>query len=308
MRVNAYVLAGDPAWLEASIRSYYPVVDRIVVCYDAGSIGWSGQPIPVDACLDRARAVDPDRKVTLLPGSFYRVGSSPMENDTAQRRAALAEAGRGADWVLMLDTDEILPDAGAVVTTLRGVPPDRAAVEWPMRPFFNRMPDGRFLEVRTFARRPVSEYPGPIAVRPGTRLTYARAGDARPWRVDVRPRSYDRIDRRWRPVDAVVPAGQAVVHLSWVRSEQEMRRKVRGWSHGHEFDGDRFLDRVWLPAARRWWRTYNFHPVWPRLWPALWPVRLPSHLSPPTATPGDAVTSEAVARPSPGPRPTPVRP
>ena len=41
-----------------------------------------------------------DGKVRLLGGSYYRPGSSPMENDTNQRQHALAAAGERADWVV----------------------------------------------------------------------------------------------------------------------------------------------------------------------------------------------------------------
>ena len=51
MRINAYVLLADPAWLELSVRSYYPIVERIYASYDLNRKSWSGDPIPVDDCL-----------------------------------------------------------------------------------------------------------------------------------------------------------------------------------------------------------------------------------------------------------------
>ena len=57
-----------------------------------------------------------------------------MAAETAQRTAALAAAAEGADWVLQIDADEVLPDRDALVAALRtaeelGLP----ALEWPMR-------------------------------------------------------------------------------------------------------------------------------------------------------------------------------
>jgi hypothetical protein len=288
--INAYVLAADPAWIEASIPSYYRIVDAIFVSYDRSRRGWTGSPIAVDECIDRLRSVDPDGKIRLIPGDYARPGHEPIENDTYQRRCALEAAGKGADWVLSLDTDEVLPEAEAFARRLREeVSGDFAAVDWPMRPFFRSTGPGSFLEVCSIARRQVSEYPGCIAHRPGTPLTVARHTSAPRWRFDIRSVGHDRVERVPYQVDGVIPASQAILHFSWARSEADIEGKLASWGHSTDFDWRRYVDRVWRPSPRRWPLMYNFHPIWPRRWPALRPTRLA--MPPSTRTGSDLLAS-----------------
>lgn len=276
MRVTAYILAADPIWLELSVRSYYSVVDEIVVSYDRDKLGWSGVPIPVDECLDRVRAVDVDRKVRLLAGSYYRPGSTPMENDTNQRQHALEAAGERADWVVELDTDEVMPDASYFVERLVEIPPEYGACFWPMRVMFKQIAATRFLEVATRFRRPFAEYPGPIACRPDVRLTLARRTEAPLWVVAVRRNLWDRIRHRQSPAHQYIDPDKAVLHFSWARSEDEIRRKLRSWSHSHDFDTETYLKNTWLEAETEWRSYRDFHPIWPKVWPALRVVDLPA--------------------------------
>ena len=56
MRLTAYILAADPAWIEASIQSYYDIVEQIVVCYDRDRLGWTGPRSPsTSASIECAR-------------------------------------------------------------------------------------------------------------------------------------------------------------------------------------------------------------------------------------------------------------
>jgi hypothetical protein len=285
MRLTSYILAADPSWLEVSVRSYYSVVEEIVVCYDRDKLGLTGVPIPVDECIDRVRAVDVDRKVRLLPGSFYRPGSTPMENETNQRQHALAAASERADWVVQMDTDEVMPDARYFVERLRGIPAGYGACFWPMRVMFKQIDATRFLEVATRFRRPFTEYPGPIACRPSAHLTLARRTDARLWILRVRAALWDRISRRQPDANEYIESGKAILHFSWARSEDEIRRKLRSFSHSHDFDTEAYLRNVWLDADTRWRSYRNFHPIWPKVWPALRLVELPRGFGVPAPTP-----------------------
>ncbi len=172
MRLRAYVLAADPAWLETSIQSYYDIVEKIVVSYDRNKVGWTGSALPIDECIDRAKSVDKDKKMEFARGDFAILSNSPMENETRQRREALALAG-DADWVLQLDTDEVVTEPTSLRRQLAALPASARCVRWPMRSLFQRAADGRYLEVCTKRGGHVEEYFS-IAVRPGTRLAEAR--------------------------------------------------------------------------------------------------------------------------------------
>ena len=268
--MKAYVLAADPTWIQASVRSYYDVVEEIIVSYDRAGLGWTGAPIPVRQCLEKLEAIDHDRKMRFHPGDFARLDRAPLVNDTAQRQWALEEAGKGTDWVLEIDSDEVLPDARRLVRRLtEEVPAEYRSVEWPMRPFFQRAAGGGYLEVATRRRGQLSEYPGCIAARPGVRLTECRRTDERRWRFDIPQGVLTRWRERRAPAQARIAPEEAILHFSWVRREEDLRVKLQSWGHSRELDVDAYVREVWRAAPERWRELRNFHPVWPAVWPAL---------------------------------------
>lgn len=277
MRLNAYILAGDPTWVEASIRSYYGVVDRIIVSYDANCRGWTGAPIDVEKCLRLIREIDTEGKCDYRPGHFARPAYflRPMVNDTHQRQVALGQAAAGgADWVLQLDTDEVLPKPDRLVAVLREADIHRiSAVEWPMRVLFRKLRSGQFLEVCARGGRDRFEYPGPVAVKPTVELIDARRskgpfirpivhGDNRSLQL-LRPAQDGE-----RRVESLDPA-DAVIHNSWAREPASVRAKIASWSHNDGWRSWAFYYLRWKPSPALWRIMRDFHPFHRPLWPAL---------------------------------------
>ncbi|REJ08027.1 hypothetical protein DY023_01825 [Microbacterium bovistercoris] len=252
-RIHAYVLIADPSFLRESLMAYYPYVDRIVLSYDRTSTSWTGTPLPVAQCLKIVEELDSEGKCVHAPGDFARLDHWVFANETFQRQAALDAASEGADWVLQLDTDEVMGDPDTFFEMLGRA--DRAGaggLDFPARWLYTRTGPGRYLESSTRLWRRVAGYPGPLAVRAGTRLRHARQADVDLFRVDLRERSTDPARPKDAPVDAVISPEQAVLHFSWVRDPDTIRRKF-GWS-GHT--------AVYKPPKiyRRWaWRTR--HPL-----------------------------------------------
>lgn len=250
---NAYVLAGDPAWAATSIASYYAIVDRIIVSFDRSHRSWAGLPLSVDESIRRISAADPDGKVVLLPGDHVASGQSLMEVETLQRQAALDAASEGADWVLQFDTDEILPRPAVLLDQVGIADAGGAdAVDFPLRDIYAATAGGRYLERCSRLWTTQAAYPGPVAVRAGTTLTVARqAGAARHHRVDVAWRNTDPSHPRDAPVHAVIDREDAILHMSWVRTEPQMLEKSRVSGYAHTFDRERQLAR---------WRWRSRHP------------------------------------------------
>lgn len=251
MRCTAYVLVADPSFLAASLRSYYDRVDRIVLSYDETATSWTGTPLPVERCLEIVREVDVEGKCTPAPGRYARLDHEPMANETFQRQEALDEASTDADWVLQLDTDEVMLDPDAFFTALgRAEDAGAGALEYPSRWLYSRVAPGRYLEASTPFGRPSASYPGPLAVRAGTTLAHARQADVPLYRVDLRPWNTDPRHPYDAIVHEVVPASSAVLHFSWVRSADTMRKKF-GWS-GHAADYSRpVVYQRWESRSRR---------------------------------------------------------
>lgn len=272
MRLNAYVLAADPTWLEASVGAYYDRVAEIVVSYDSSSRGWTGAPIPVEECLKRLRALDQKGKMRFEAGCFSSPAADPMFNDTLQRNAALASASKGADWVLQLDTDEWIPNfdrfqKGITRADTLGL----SGLEWPMRVLYRRVGE-RALEVCSLQNRDHFEYIAPVAVRAGTRLVHSRRPDT-PFLRAVAEGDKESVQLHRAPSsiesrEILLQAPDAIVHNSWARTPRELRRKLASWSHSSLRAWLYYATR-WLPSKWMWKWMRNLHPFFGGVWPAL---------------------------------------
>lgn len=252
MRLSAYVLVADPSYLEASLRAYYDHVDRIVLSYDRTSTSWTGTPLPVAECLRLVELLDVDGKCQHAPGNFVDLDRHPLDNETRQRQVALDMASDGADWVLQLDTDEVMLDVDAFLGSLeRAERAGASALHFPSRWLYSRVAPGRYLEASSRFGRPSASYPGPLAVRSGTQLVHARQADAPHYRVDLRPWNTDPKHRHDMIVHEVVDPEAAVLHFSWVRTPEVMRKKF-GWS-GHAAHYSR-------PEVYAKWEGRSAHP------------------------------------------------
>ncbi|HEV6954734.1 hypothetical protein GJV82_15625 [Cellulosimicrobium sp. BIT-GX5] len=266
MRLAAYVLLADPSFLAASLRAYYDRVDRIVLSYDETSTSWTGTPLPVDECLAIVKELDTDDKCVHAPGRFARLDEHPLDNDTFQRQTALDEASRDADWVLQLDTDEVMLSPDAFVGSLgRAEAAGASGLDFPSRWLYSRVAPGRYLEASSRLGRPAASYPGPLAVRAGTRLVHARQADVPLYRVDLGPWNTDPARPRDAIVHEVVDPGAAVLHFSWVRRPEAMRQKF-GWS-GHTAHYSRpGVYESWVERTRHPRRTALTSPFRRRDW------------------------------------------
>lgn len=253
MRINAYLLAGDPAWAAHSLQSYYAIADRIFVSFDATKRSWAGLPLRVDDAIEALRSEDHDGKLVLLPGDHTDPGRPNLELETEQRQHALDAASEGSDWVLQLDTDEIMQDPQTFVGLLCEADDHAAeALFYPLRDFYQVIGPGRYLEHCGRWWTTQSAYPGPLAVKSGTRLRHCRQADVPGYRADV---SWHNTDP-WHPsnttVHRVIAPNQAVAHMSWVRTDDEMAAKTSTYGHATAYDWS-------LELAR--WRWRRQHPL-----------------------------------------------
>lgn len=253
-RISAYVLVADPNFLAESVQSYYGIVDKIVLSYDSTATSWTGTRLPLDACLETLASLDVEGKCVHAPGRYSDVSRQPFDNETAQRQAALDLAGENADWVLQLDTDEVLGNPVKFHTCLARADSCEKAMgfDYPARWLYSRIRSELYLERCTRRWQVVASYPGPVAVRSGVTLRHARQADIDLFRVDFAPRNTDPWHPRNATVDEVVSPSDAIFHYSWVRSPGYIRRKF-GWS-GHSDDLTR-------PQVYRDWLWHSRHPL-----------------------------------------------
>jgi len=275
MKINAYILAADPAWIPASIGSYYDIVERIVVTYDQNYTSWVGNKIDLEPVLEVLKKCDPHNKIEFRSGDFARLGEgfTPMQNETAQRQVALEWASEGADWVLQLDGDEVLPDNQGLIKVLQQIPDSVDGVEWPMRVLYAQVDESKFLEVCNTDKRSRFEYPGPIVVRPNVKFENARRVTSRYERVKVvGDTSSIQIQQNPGPLESrtqEIREEQAVIHFSWVRPRVEMRTKLNNWGHCSKSYKAKLSYLRWVSAPHLWRFYRDFHPFAHGLWPRL---------------------------------------
>jgi hypothetical protein len=269
-RIGAYILPGDPVWLERTLARYYDLLDALVLPIPEDSRGWTGAPIQVDAVLAIVDAVDTRGLARRVPGQWTDA-AHPMRADTAQRQAALDALASDVDWVVQLDNDELLPDLQAMIAAIdeaeaRGLD----AVEWPMRVLFRKTRRHMF-EIVAADGSPRYDYPGAIAVRPTVRLSDARRIEGPFLRAVVRGDAASlQLSHRVAPGEerwVGLTHGQAVIHDSWARTPREIRQKTRSWGHASGWRGAVYYLAIWLPAPLTWRWLRDVHPFARGLWP-----------------------------------------
>lgn len=279
LRLGAYVLAADPTWVRSSLARYYDHLDVLVVSAPVDGRGWTGAPVASEQVLAEVRALDTRGIVREVRGSWVDV-ADPLAGDTRQRAEALAAVGEDVDWVLQIDTDEVLPDPHALAAVLR-VAQDEGldVVEWPMRVLYRRVGHD-FLQVTAADGTPFHEYPGPVAVRPGATLVNCRKSDQKFLRPVVRGDSAS-VQVHREPEEGEVrrvllDPDQAIWHNSWARPPRSVRRKIASWGHHEGWRSRLYYWLYWLPAPLLWRAQRDVHPFDRDLWPRLARVQVPT--------------------------------
>jgi hypothetical protein len=272
-RIGAYILAADPTWLRSSLARYYDNLDVLVISMSSSNTGWTGSPIRADECAKIIESMDRRGVVRWVRGE-WQDPSDPPAAEVRQRQAAIDAMAGEVDWILQIDSDEVLPDLAALIRVIaRADGLGVEAIEWPMRVLYRRLRNGRYLQVVSQGGRVHYEYPGPIAVRPTAVLVDARrtagafirpvvVGDTESFQL-TRPAAPDEVRLE------IVDADAAIVHNSWARRARDVHAKVSSWGHNRGLRTRVYFYVWWLPSPLRWRRMRDFHPLFPALWPRL---------------------------------------
>lgn len=154
----------------------------------------------------------------------------PSEQDT--RNAGL-DALDDCDWVFCLDSDEVLLDADLHQLVKLCETGEHEAISAHLLTYW------KTIEHRV---EPPENLTAPIAVRKGVRFSGTRYVDAEPHFADI-----------W------------LRHLSYVRTDAELREKLRLFGHAHEIVPD-WYEKVWLGWDADHALT-GLHPVRPDAYP-----------------------------------------
>jgi hypothetical protein len=241
MRINAYILAADPAWIESSVLSYYDLVKEIIVSYDENSLGWTGKPVQTEECLRRLKAIDKDSKMKYIPGDYAREEyfNDPMQNDTYQRQCAFRIAKENADWVFQMDTDEIVSDPSMLYSILLSVDKSEyQQLQYPSRWIYAKVNENLYLELSNRRYQVVATYLGSGAVRANASLFRCRSIERD---EDICYITLNNFNSKYS-----IKPESAIFHFSWMRENEDLNLKFQAWSHSK--------DRDWTPdIKKRYW-------------------------------------------------------
>lgn len=239
MKIAAYVCLGDPAWIEASVNSYYPYVTKIIATYDRNGRSWSGPSIDINVCIERLRAIDVDGKVEFIGGDFCIEENfdNPMISDTYQRNIGLSIASQYGDWVLQLDTDEIVANWDVLKSYVNEADENSFdAVYFPAIYVYQLVSPALALEIcRRWGKRQAG-YPGPICVRAGSTLYLSRRSLGSTLHVPCKFAFDTVIEKDAVVSDKPVSATDCVVHVTKGRTQAYMEKKFKTWSHSKDRD------------------------------------------------------------------------
>jgi hypothetical protein len=211
-----------------------------------------------DDTVDRVRALDHDGKIEIVFEDFVKT-DDPMKNETYQRQFSadlLAKQGTW-QWIFQIDADEIFLDFPGVLKQVRSLKVAQFAY-WRWISAFNILDDGRLLIIVDEDGNPNLER-FPLAHRPGAVLKKAREIE--------RPDGLLYKIFKWR-YEGGKNAHDAVLHLSYAKSEKRIKEKLATFSHSKDFDGEKFYE-MWLASKADWASMHNFHPMAPANWPRL---------------------------------------
>jgi hypothetical protein len=229
MKIAAlYCVHGEERWLPFSMRGAYDAVDS--VHFLISSRRWYGPPGDNRPLLDAIRALpDPLRKIRILEGEW--------SEETVQRNFSLAAAQLdGSDYGLIIDADEIY-DRRQLRAMLDFAVSYPEVECWHVRWF-------TYWKSLRFRIDPIEPYDPPALVKLGTCGFYETRNPV-------------------AAKHALIPPELGLCHhLSYVRSDEELRRKHIFFPGQPQSMQPNWFENVW----QAWDRDHdlrNLHPVNP---------------------------------------------
>lgn len=275
LSIAAYILAADTSKLAESILSYYKVVTKIVISCDQNSRGWTGAPIRVNDVVVIVNSLDSEGKCIIHYGDYSTAefNRNPMAGETFQRNQALKVAAQYGDWILQIDTDEIVSDLDSLLSWIDYADCNNfQAIEWPLAVVYRQI-GRKYLVVCANDGEPLYEYPGSVAVKPGCPVIHARRVAGKMLRLvvenDINSKSIQNKVEVNETRLTCLRRDQAIVHYSWSRTPSEILEKVRSWGHANGLTSYAYVVFVWLLSPLTYRFLRNIHPMSGPLWPRL---------------------------------------
>ena len=238
MKINVGILLSyDYEYLKNSLPTIYNEADTVTLALDENLTSWNGEKFSIDpSFFTWLEQFDVEKKVKIYRDNFYVPTLNTMQNDTRERNMLAKQMGEG--WNIQLDSDEYFINFKGFTEYLRKhkslrKKPTQICPFWIT--LFRRLDDG---------------------------VLYIRKPD--PFTIGSNQPKFTAARKSKGQFKAYVPF--IVLHQSWARTEEELDKKLRNWSHNDDFNVEEYVN-FWKNLSKDNYRDVkDFHPLSPTAW------------------------------------------
>jgi len=238
-----FLLSYDYELLKIAIPPVYKSSDRIFIAIDQDYLTWSGNKFTVDPLFfDWLKEFDVDQKIELYFDTFYVPNLTTTQMDTRERKMLSDKMGIG-NWLIQIDSDEYFIDFEGFVNQFRKYDhyldnPEKHKIQiaafWVI--IYKYTENGILYVDKPMKSIFATNYPNYKAFR--------------------------------RTNERVIYLDSLVLHESVSRTEEELRYKLKNWSHNTHVNNS-FLDK-WLKVNESNYKEYSdFYYIEPKRWKTL---------------------------------------
>jgi hypothetical protein len=236
-----FLISYDYEFVKIALPRVYAHATEIYFAVDVDGKTWSGTDYSIaDDFWQWVAAFDKEEKIKIYRDHFFVDGLTPMQCDTRERNM-LSKAMSPSDWYIQVDSDEYFENFEAFVNKLHSfntsVP---TTVNCRVVTLFKKLSSGYLLIDESFEM-----------------LSFATNNPV-----------YD-VARMNTTGNEIVNWPDVVLHQSWARDPDEIKLKLKNWSHKDDFNTDSFFN-LWNAIDEfNYSCLRNFHPLSPVTWPKL---------------------------------------
>jgi hypothetical protein len=238
-----FLLSYDYELLKIALPPVYKSSDRIFIAIDKDYLTWSGNKFTVDpSFFDWLKAFDVDNKIELYFDTFYVPNLTTTQMDTRERKKLSDKMGIG-NWLIQIDSDEYFIDFEGFVKQIKKYDhyldqPEKYKIQiaafWVI--IYKYTENGILYVDKPMKSIFATNYPNYKAFR--------------------------------RTNERVIYLDSLVLHESVSRTEEELRYKLKNWSHNTHVNNS-FLDK-WLKVNESNYKEYSdFYYIEPSRWKTL---------------------------------------
>jgi hypothetical protein len=238
-----FLLSYDYELLKIALPPVYKSSDRIFIAIDQDYLTWSGNKFTVEpSFFDWLKAFDVDDKIELYFDTFYVPNLTTTQMDTRERKMLSDKMGIG-NWLIQIDSDEYFIDFEGFVKQIKKYD------------HYLDQPEKHKIQIAAFWVI-IYKYTenGILYVDKPMKSIFAT--------------NYPNYKAFRRTNERVIYLDSLVLHESVSRTEEELRYKLKNWSHNTHVNNS-FLDK-WLKVNESNYKEYSdFYYIEPSRWKTL---------------------------------------